>query len=1171
MALLTFPFPVADGTVYPVSPPAGTNVYQWSSTDQTWILLGKSTGVAAGTYGTPLSVPQITIDATGRITVAVDVPIQLGDTTQVGLVQLVDDLISNDPTKALTAAQGFVLSNEIGDTSLLNPFYPNLVTAINALGAPSGVTAGTYGNSTNVGRFTVNAQGRITSATNVPLALATAISPGVVRVGANLSVTPTGVLSVPNSSTAQRGVVQLVNDTVTNDNTKALTAAQGYDLQLQIDALEARNNLTFAGTIDGATGLMLTVTAQGTALGFVVGAALPLPSVLNDEYFVVVTVPGTFTPTGGAPQATNDGDWFVSDGSQWLYYNVGPTVAAATFIQLDDISGQFNNTRVSFVLRVSGTAYTPVSASAILLSVGGVIQIPGASFTLAGSTVTFTEAPKTNTTFVGYAVSGLTGGGGGGGGGGTGTVTSVATGPGLIGGPITTTGTISLRPATTSTLGGVQPDGTTITVSPTGVISASSAGVGTLQSVTNNGATTTNAINVGGFSSTGNMVFGDSSSDTISVPARFASSLIPSATEVYDLGSATNRWRDLYVSSNSIYMGTNQLTVSGGQLLLNGNPVGGGGGSVAGANGEIQFNNNGVFGASANLTWDGTELYANNVGTKLLAVSDSRNATNGAFLFGTTGTGFGQSYIYNFYANRAFDILTTDTSPISFRNASSSTPFLARLLPGGAAELYHNGSKKFETAAAGANVTGNLEATGNLKTRAALQVSNNAQPSFVTGFQAPLAFTQSVVYRLPSGDGAPGNVLSTNGSGLLSWVSPGSATAGGSNTQIQFNSSGTLAGSSSLTWNGSTLSVPSISFTGQVSSTSGYFWKGMNPATLSGSSNGAAMGYGNFGFQRYSTSASDVALIASYQPTSVDTVLLTVGGDFYLRDLSGNNEFTVTGAGNVFIKGSLQASGLNYPTADGTSGQVLTTDGAGNLSWASGSGAVSTLQQVTTAGNTTTNTIRLFDSVTTNEAITLDPQVGLISILPQAIGEPGFYVSSTGPYFGNSSGSFYAGGLVPASLTFNGSLGTSLKTASPTVPVQLWAGGQGGVTIPQVSVTGTTTTVNNNLQVEGYIQATPNGIRFYESSAVDYVGLNAPSSLSASYNLTLPPADGTADQVLATDGTGDLQWLTTAKIVAVPASSASGGATGQIAFGNGFFYWFNTATNQWLRVAGSTF
>ena len=788
MALLTFPFPVSDGTVYPVSPPANTNVYQWSSTDQTWILLGKSTGVTAGTYGTPLSVPQITIDATGRITVAVDVPIQLGDTTQVGLVQLVDDTISNDPTKALTAAMGYRLANEIGDPALLNPFYPNLVTAINALGAPSGVTSGTYGNGSNVGQFTVNAQGRITSAVNVPLALATTTAPGVVRVGANLTVTGIGLLSVPNANTAQRGAVQLVDNTTTNDAGKALTAAAGYNLQLQIDALEARNNLTFAGTIDGATGRMLTVTAQGAAVGFTVGAVLPSPAPLNDEYFVVVTVPGTFTPTGGASQACNDGDWFVSDGGAWLYYNVGPTVAAATFIQLDDISGQFNNTRVSFVLRVSGTAYTPVSASAILLSVGGVIQIPGASFTLAGSTVTFSEAPKTNTTFVGYAVSGLTGGGGGGGGGGTGTVTSVATGTGLIGGPITTTGTISLRPATISTLGGVIPDGTTITVSPTGVISASSAGVGTLQSVTNNGATTTNAINVGGFSSTGNMVFGDSSSDTISVPARFASPLIPNATEVYDLGSATNRWRDLYVSSNSIYMGTSQLTVSGSQLLLNGNPVGGGGGSVAGANGEIQFNNNGVFGASADLTWDGTELWANVASAKGVTVRDSRNASNGAFVIDTSGAGFGETNIYNFFPNREFKIQTLDTSPITFRNASSSTPFMARLLPGGAAELYHNGSKKFETTSTGVSASGNVKATAGQ-----LQVSNIAQPTFVTGFQAPVSFTQSVVYRLPPGDGAAGEVLTTDGAGNLGWLAtaevvavPGSSLAGGAPGQIAF-------------------------------------------------------------------------------------------------------------------------------------------------------------------------------------------------------------------------------------------------------------------------------------------------------------------------------------------------------------------------------------------------
>jgi hypothetical protein len=42
---------------------------------------------------------------------------------------------------------------------------------------------------------------------------------------------------------------------------------------------------------------------------------------------------------------------------------------------------------------------------------------------------------------------------------------------------------------------------------------------------------------------------------------------------------------------------------------------GGSGGSPAGANTQIQFNNSGAFGASANLTWDGTNLSARNFNT----------------------------------------------------------------------------------------------------------------------------------------------------------------------------------------------------------------------------------------------------------------------------------------------------------------------------------------------------------------------------------------------------------------------------------------------------------------------------------------------------------------------------------------------------------------------------
>ena len=39
-------------------------------------------------------------------------------------------------------------------------------------------------------------------------------------------------------------------------------------------------------------------------------------------------------------------------------------------------------------------------------------------------------------------------------------------------------------------------------------------------------------------------------------PASVSESLIPDANETYDLGSSTNKFRDLYLSGNSITLGT---------------------------------------------------------------------------------------------------------------------------------------------------------------------------------------------------------------------------------------------------------------------------------------------------------------------------------------------------------------------------------------------------------------------------------------------------------------------------------------------------------------------------------------------------------------------------------------------------------------------------------------
>ena len=47
-------------------------------------------------------------------------------------------------------------------------------------------------------------------------------------------------------------------------------------------------------------------------------------------------------------------------------------------------------------------------------------------------------------------------------------------------------------------------------------------------------------------------------------------------------------------------------------------------------------------------------------------------------------------------------------------------------------------------------------------------------------------------------------------------------------------------------------------------------------------------------------------------------------------------------------------------------------------------------------------------------------------------------------------------------------------------------------------------------------------VRFADSDSSNYVALQAPATISSNYTLTLPAADGTANQVLKTDGSGAL-------------------------------------------------
>ena len=74
----------------------------------------------------------------------------------------------------------------------------------------------------------------------------------------------------------------------------------------------------------------------------------------------------------------------------------------------------------------------------------------------------------------------------------------------------------------------------------------------------------------------GNIQIGDADTDAITVAADFESHLIPNADETYDLGSASKKWRNLYVGGQTIHLGTIQLQEQNGGFIVldaNGNEV----------------------------------------------------------------------------------------------------------------------------------------------------------------------------------------------------------------------------------------------------------------------------------------------------------------------------------------------------------------------------------------------------------------------------------------------------------------------------------------------------------------------------------------------------------------------------------------------------------------------
>lgn len=300
-----------------------------------------------------------------------------------------------------------------------------------------------------------------------------------------------------------------------------------------------------------------------------------------------------------------------------------------------------------------------------------------------------------------------------------------------------------------------------------------------------------------------------------------------------------------------------------------------------------------------------------------------------------------------------------------------------RYVPGANTQIVFNNANTFS---ASANLTFN-------NTTNFLQVTNLAVPGTTNLGDA------SQVSIL---GGENGYILQTDGLGTLTWVAGGgggggNGTPGGSNTQVQYNNSGTFGGSTGFTFNenSNTLTVGSVhsNFVGNLY---GFAANAVTANTVSSSAQPnitsvgvltnlgvsgqieALMFQGNAG-NLFNIPAGNIVgsipvantVANSAQPniTSVGTLVsLDVAGNITSANIAASNRAT---AGNLFVTGNASFGGnvsinTGKLTANGNvdfngarvelgevdsvkifggfNGQVLSTDGTGNLSWSDGGG-----------------------------------------------------------------------------------------------------------------------------------------------------------------------------------------------------------------------------------------
>jgi len=382
----------------------------------------------------------------------------------------------------------------------------------------TGVNSGTYGSSTQVPILTVNAQGQITNATSTTFSVPFSGITGTPTTLAGYGITDAQPLSSNLTGLAGLGTSGImVNATGGSYLTRSIAAGNGLTVT-NGDGISGNptiampNQSVIPGTYGSSTNTpVITVDQQGriatigvipissgsgTVTSIATGTGLSGGPITTSG---TISLANTAVSAGSYGSASSVGTFTVNNQGQLTLAATTPIAIDATQITSGILTGTYGGTGVNngsntitvsgnvnhsggFAQTIAATATTSVTLPTSGTLMSSVTALPGA-VTGTPSSSTYLRGDGTWATISG-----------------SGTVTNIATGTGLTGGPITTTGTIAIANTTvTAASYGSSTSIPSFTVNAQGQLTAAAGNVviapaGTLSGTTLNSAVVSSSL-----------------------------------------------------------------------------------------------------------------------------------------------------------------------------------------------------------------------------------------------------------------------------------------------------------------------------------------------------------------------------------------------------------------------------------------------------------------------------------------------------------------------------------------------------------------------------------------------------------------------------------------------------------------------------------------------------